>query len=279
MSERAYLIIPLTIYTYDNEYREALNLEEATKFRSGVEYARTQDELDEVILIVNGRRKIDDLESWIRRQRKIGRGEKEAFIEDVVGALDGMRVKINTTDLTDYFLTAKKVEKILSSLIERPGWKSMKIYGNFSTGHKIGTMAAYFTISELLTEKHRRYLGGKKGKKLLFRPFHAEGDRVTMLPVVDMRASVLGGRKFESYENKNSVEEELLWLLEFLDVLEDGKEYDQLRNEMKGRFDERVIGKLIKTGMVGSSGLFLEPTERGKNYRRVLRAVKSQLRT
>ncbi len=164
-----------TIYAYDNEYRENLNLQEAEKFWSGLEHARGMEKIYVFTDV--------DFKKIPKIMKKFTKAERDAITKKVLSQIDIYRergtLNIIPVDLYKYDETYNAVKDAIEDLEKNN--KVEKIYANLSCGHKVGALAIY---TSLLNFTHKR------GKRVEFKPFHAE-EVITHLPNVNISSRTM----------------------------------------------------------------------------------------
>ncbi len=170
-------VTSLTIYDYDSEYRKLLNKEEAHKFGLGLKHAGDVNTLYIFTDVDNIQQKLKNLED----------DERGAFEEMVIAPINflknsGTQVKMIIADLTSFEDTKKHVKNEMKKYAKSRG--TVRIYANLSGGHKIGSLAIYVGLLNIMKEA-----GEKACKTIFLYPYHAER-KISDLPVINIKAHV-----------------------------------------------------------------------------------------
>ncbi len=170
-------VTSLTIYEYDSEYRKLLNKEEAHKFGLGLKHAGEVNVVYVFTDVDNIQQKLENLED----------DEREAFKKMVTAPMDflkdsGTKVKMIKADLTSFEDTKKQVKNELEKYAKSRG--TVRIYANLSGGHKIGSLAIYVGLLNIIKEA-----GERACKTIFLYPYHAER-KISDLPVINIKAHV-----------------------------------------------------------------------------------------
>ena len=170
----------LTLYTYDNEYRRALNDEEVEKFTLGLEYAEEEGSVNEIYVFSDFTR--EEFEESIKM---LSEEERRNFTEMILNPLGykekrGVKVKFQRADLTDFDDTYKTVWNTMEHILKSDG--KAKIYVNLSCGHKIGALATYIAMTNIrdgCKNKSKKDDCKKKScTDIVVIPYHAEREVV-----------------------------------------------------------------------------------------------------
>jgi len=234
----------LTIYTYDDEdARKRLNFEEIEKFYEGMNFAGNFD-----IGIVFGNYIKDELLEILNTLSS----EEEKLYRFLLSRIEGFRYY--HANLTDYQCSYELIHTVLSDFLNaNAGKENIELYINLSCGHKLGALALYLAVMDVIhTQNLYKYLDGREKKYLLVRPFHVEKGIIEYLPVMN----------FE-YKEKRSWEK-YLKMMEDSITLEDFKKL--LKKEKPGRsnYGDKVIMYLKKHRYIEARGNLLYLTSRGK---------------
>ncbi len=253
----------LTVYTYDNPYREALNMEEVDKFTLGLDYAQGDGKVDEIYVFSDYsldefREKVDGLEG----------DERDNFRRMVLDHLDylrrrGVRVNFKKADLTDFKDTYRVVLGNMRRVIES-GEKAI-IYVNLSCGHKIGALATYIAMTHLRDEcrnRRRDECAKKPCEDIVVVPYHAERE-VVHFPALNI-VPEYASEKYEGY----------------LHIFSSPITYDEAKRAMMGEMDEReaeraILYLLKKRRLIKRRGDRYSLTERGRTLLYLLRTLDS----
>jgi len=247
-------ISPLTFYTYeDTESSKELNKEESQKFVEGMRNAGKYDRI-----LIFSSYSLEEFKELVETHQP-----SEGF-EEIISTIQSSDFKWIKTDLVHYDKTYKKayeiMEDILSSWEERDN-ENMEVSMNLSCGHKIGALALYMAVLNLVHEKYYGYLSRKKGKMLRIRPYHAERGIVEELPVMNFENE--SHREYERY---------LGYLSKPMDI---GKFKSLLRKEEPSikNFGDKVIMYLSKRGYIYSKNGKIGITEKGRTLYYVLKKI------
>ncbi|NPA74548.1 MAG: hypothetical protein GXO25_00505 [Euryarchaeota archaeon] len=166
----------LTVYTYDNEERYKLNMEEANKFSQGLRHAR---DIKRVFIFTDAGDILSNIDS-----SDLTNEERNAFKLLVINQLEilrfsGIDVVFIDSNLTDYESVMDAVEVKLGNLIS--SGTLTEVYLNLSSGHKVGALAMYVKLLNMVMRR----------KDVILHPYHAERGMVEELPVIDLMSSTL----------------------------------------------------------------------------------------
>ncbi len=181
----------LTLYTYeDRESRESLNLEESTKFLEGIRNAGKYEKI-KVFSPYNFYELRELLENFEREKK---------WFEPLLSGIENPERDWVKTELTNYEKAYEKIYTVVEDMFRM--WiesedKKLEIYMNLSCGHKIGSLALYMAVLNLLHGSYYGYLSGKKGRSIRVRPYHAEKGIVEELPVMNFKNE--SNIKYEMY--------------------------------------------------------------------------------
>jgi|GEM_PF-6438556 len=238
---------PLTFYAYENrESARELNREESQKFLEGL---RNAEKYEKVFIF----------SSYSQEEFEIFRE-----FEEILSKIRSLNFKWIKTDLVHYDKTYTRVYGIVDDILsswEEESKENMEIYMNLSCGHKIGALALYMAVLNLVHEKYYGYLSRKKGKMLRVRPYHAERKIVEELPVMN----------FEN-ESHRDYERCLGYLLKPMDI---GIFKSLLREEEPTikNFGDKVIMYLSKRGYIYSKNGKIGITPKGRTLYEVLKKI------
>ncbi len=175
----------LTVYTYDNKVRKSLNIEEAEKFGLGLKRAGN---INELVIFTD----IKDIHSIIST---LSEEEQNAFRDMILAPIEfqkraGVKVEFASVDLTDFEDTYSFATKKLGHYANSSA--TVKIYANLSGGHKIGALAVYVALLNIVINEKKKVC-----KSLFLYPYHAERE-IADLPVINIKTTVQE-LEFEKY--------------------------------------------------------------------------------
>jgi hypothetical protein len=288
MSDVNIFVSPMTIYLYKDYWRKDLNLEEFDKFVKGISQF-TRDCKEVVIFFqsidsINRLPSIEDVEKFeILTEEEIKR------YWDILNLLESMKtlgITVTTflVDLTDYLSTYITVKKKMRDIIGKHlnGRVRVNVVGNFSTGHKLGSLATYLAISDLVTSHFKKHLIGREGAHLTFKPLHAEGRYNPVdLPVMSVTVDILGIRIESGEFTVEEVRERMLKVKTCLEIIARERNYDAIKKSARRvsecldeksfvREFDRIFSVLKKRGFIKLEGDSVILTNRGIAHLRSL---------
>jgi hypothetical protein len=178
-------ITGLTIYTYQNEFRKMLNIQEAKKFDAALDVVREHNVHRYHILSPY------TLEELEENMNMMDRPEFDIYSKFVINPIKKIMDKkddrniIKKVDLMDFEKVSNMVHRILNDHLDHTNLQHSKkekwvVYLNTSCGHKIGSLAMYVAALNVAN-------GHKEDMAL--NPFHIEENIKSPLPNANIEIS------------------------------------------------------------------------------------------
>ncbi len=248
-------VSPLTFYTYERkESREELNREESSKFLEGMRNAGKYDRM-----LIFSPYSQDEFSDLLKKSTTEGK-----WFEDVLAVIESSDAKWVKTDLFNYQRTYEKVYGIIWDLVckwEEGADSNLEIYMNLSCGHKIGSLAIYMAVLNIMHGDYYGYLSGKKGRRIRIRPYHSERGIVEELPVMNFKNEKING--YEKY----------LAFLQSPLKIEEFKRLVQEEDPLVKNLGDKVIMYLKKRGYIRAYDGKMAITPKGRTFYDVLRKL------